>query len=107
MRPIKHENCNGWAIYDRQYIDGEQSHNIHAVETFVIQNQDGTFSSRPNCDLKTRCGVRTLKKGKRSCIMASTSEVDIRNKLAELQNSGREVCGQCVATFYADGDDDQ
>ena len=104
MRALINKDCNGWAIYDKQYIDCEQPQNIHVVETYVTPEPDGTSSSRPNVGLKTQCGNRTLIKGKRACIMASTSPVDIRNKLTELQNSGREVCGQCVATFYADDD---
>ena len=104
MRALMNKDCNGWAIYDKQYIDSEQPQNIHVVEAYVVRQPDGTSSSRPNSGLKTQCGNRKLIKSKRTCIMASTSHVDVRNKIAELQNSGREVCGQCAATFYADDD---
>ena len=69
MRALVNKDCNGWAIYDRQYIDCDQPHNIHVVEAHVIKEPDGTFSSRPNSELKTQCGNRTLIKGKRACIM--------------------------------------
>ncbi len=107
MKEITHKNCNGWAIYDSQYIAGDQPHNIHVVATFVEQAPDGTSTSRPNDELKTMCGNQALVQAKRSCILASTSAVEIRQKLAELQNSGSEVCGQCVATFYADEEESE
>lgn len=97
------KDCNGWAIYEKEYIVGDQPRNIHVVEAQVTE-EDGKSYSRPNAELRTQCGNRTLIKSGRKCIMASTSPVDIRNKLALLQNSGLEVCGQCAATFYADDD---
>lgn len=105
MRNLVNADCNGWAIYESQYIEGDNPHNIHVVEAFVRMDENGTFFSTPNHELKTQCGNQTLIKGKRACIMASTSHVDIRNKLAALQNGGHEVCGQCAATFYADEED--
>ncbi len=103
MKSISHKECDGWAIYEKEYIDGDQPRNIHVVEAKVTE-ENGTTYSRPNSDLVTQCGNRTLVKSSRKCIIASKSSVDIRNKLAELQNSGLEVCGQCVATFYADAE---
>jgi len=97
------KDCNGWAIYEKEYIVGDQPRNIHVVEAHVVE-ENGKFYSRPNSELRTQCGNQTLIKGSRKCIIASTSPVDIRNKLTELQNRGLEVCGQCVASFYADDD---
>ena len=103
MRALMNKDCNGWAIYEKEYIAGDSPRNIHVVEAHVTEVKGNSYS-RPNAELKTQCGNRKLIKSGRKCIMASTSHVDIRNKLAELQNSGLEVCGQCAATFYADDD---
>ena len=29
---IEHEGCNGWAIYESQYIDSDNAKNMHVVE---------------------------------------------------------------------------
>ena len=103
MKSISHKDCDGWAIYEKEYIAGDQPRNIHVVEAKITEEKGMSYST-PNSDLITQCGNRTLVKSNRKCIIASKSPVDIRNKLAELQNIGLEVCGQCVATFYADAE---
>lgn len=102
MLKFSHRNCNGWAIYDSEFIDGDEPQNIHVVETQIIEKEDGTAVSKPNSALETQCGCRHLVNRQRTYIFASKSENDLRDKLTELQNQGKRVCGQCVATFYAD-----
>ena len=29
--PFGHEGCNGWAIYESQYIDADNGKNMHVV----------------------------------------------------------------------------
>ena len=94
--PFKHPGCNGWAIYDKQYIDAEDARNMHVVEGAIDTN--GNY--RPNSRLDTVCG-RKLKKTFRRHKCPSLSPSDMRSTLAELQKHG-EVCGGCVAHFYAD-----
>ena len=50
---------------------------------------------------KTICGKK-LKCGTLSPILMTSDAGAIRTKLADLQNSGREVCGVCASHFYED-----
>lgn len=95
--PIDHAGCNGWAIYDKQYIDADDAKNKHIVEGIIDEN--GIF--HPNPKLETICG-RKLRSGRREYRNPFQTPSEMRSSLAELQNAGGEICGGCVARFYAD-----
>ena len=99
--PFDHAGCNGWAVYESQYIDSDNAKNMHVVEG-KITYRDGKKFFTPNSALKTVCKKQNLKKDKRQYSFASTSASAIRSKLADFQNQGCEVCGTCVSHFYAD-----
>lgn len=59
-----------------------------------------TNSGRKTAD-NSRCGQVSVKD--RWCSDSSYSTKNsTRTKAAELANSGKNICGQCVGTFYAD-----
>ena len=97
---FEHDGCDGWAIYDSQYIDAKDARNIHVVEGNVT-NEAGEIHFRPNTGLATVCG-KNLKRQGRAYTFCSKDPSEIRSKLAEFQNQGYEVCGTCVSRFYAD-----
>ena len=99
---FKHTDCNGWAIYDSQYIDAEEAKNIHVVECKITVDENGKKTFVPNRQLETVCQVKLKKYISRKCIDFSTEPSEIRLKLTKLQNEGKEVCGTCVSHFYAD-----
>ena len=101
--PFEHAGCNGWAIYEPQYIDADNGKNMHVVEG-KITYRDGKKFFTPNSKLETACRKQNLKKGNRQYSFASTSDSEIRSTLADSQNQGHEVCGMCVSRFYADGE---
>jgi len=96
-----HSGCNGWAIYESQYIDSDNARNMHVVEG-AITSEGGKVYFTPNTKLKTVCNRQELKKGTRKYSFCSVKDSEIRSKLAEYQNQGYEVCGTCVSHFYAD-----
>lgn len=98
--PFEHEGCDGWAIYDSQYIDAKDARNMHVVEGNVINKAEG-IHFRPNADLATICG-KNLKRQERVYTFCSKDPSAIRVMLADLQNKGNEVCGTCASRFYAD-----
>ena len=100
MIEIKHDGCDGWALYESAFIAGGNSKNIHVVETKVSEDKDGHTFSTPNSELVTLCGDHLVHAG-RSCLIASKSDAEIRSELAKLQNEGHEVCGTCASQFYA------
>lgn len=102
MIDIQDKNCNGWAAYDPKFIEGEGPHNVHIVEAKISKEKDGRIYATPNDELVTACGAQHLVKDKRTYTIVATDENVMRAELARLQNAGVEVCGQCVAHFYAD-----
>ena len=99
--PFGHEGCNGWAIYESQYIDADNGKNMHVVAGKITYD-DGKKLFTPNSALKTACSKQNLKKGNRKYSFASTSDSEIRSKLADFQNQGYEICGLCVSHFHVD-----
>ena len=99
--PFEHKGCNGWAIYESQYIDSDNARNMHVVEG-TITSEGGNVYFTPNAMLQTVCNRQKLKGGKKQNSFCSTDASKIRSKLAEFQNQGYEVCGTCVSHFYAD-----
>ena len=101
--PFDHAGCNGWAIYEPQYIDADNGKNMHVVEG-KITYRDGKKFFTPNSKLETACRKQNLKKGNRKYSFASTSDSEIRSTLADFQNQGYEICGLCVSHFHVDID---
>ena len=102
MIDCEHSGCNGWALYESQYIEGDAPHNIHVAEVRIVANKNGGVDVTPNGERITSCGKRHLVAERRCNCFYSNSEKAIRNKIVELQNSGREVCGMCAGHFYSD-----
>lgn len=95
--PFKHPNCNGWAIYKPQDIDVENAKNHHIADGIV--NVDDSF--RPNAARETVCGQKLMPTGTHN-VFHTKDPAELRSKLSESQNNGKEVCGICVSHFYAD-----
>lgn len=98
--PFEHEGCDGWGVYESQFIDAEDAKNMHVAEGKITVNAEGKKVFRVNQQHKTICGEVVLVPGKR--ITAFQEAPKMRTKLAEIQNQGKEVCGTCVSRFYAD-----
>ena len=92
-----HRGCNGWAVLDKTTIDALNARNIHVAEVEIASDD----SAKLNGAGKTICGKK-LKCGTLSPILMTSDAGAIRTKLADLQNSGREVCGVCASHFYED-----
>ena len=99
--PFEHPGCNGWAIYEKKFIDAECPKNIHVAEGKFWIDDKGKKKFRPISSLKTICNEKLIDKN-RIQIFCSDAPSEIRSELAELQNTGKEVCGVCVSHFYAD-----
>lgn len=98
-----HEGCNGWAAYDNLCIKGDNPKNVHVVEVVISLDPFGHEIIKPNEKRETCCGKYTLKPGQWTPLAKSKDANDMRYKLADLQKR-HEVCGKCVAHFYADQD---
>ena len=107
VRPIEiedKENCNGWVACKSEYLEGVSPQNIHVLEAGLYQDKDGNWYANANEQRKTCCGKNKLKQGSWKFVEHSQDAGEMRKKLADLQNAGSEVCGHCVAHFYADQD---
>lgn len=103
MNVLFHRGCNGWAVYSKENIDAESARNVHVAEVKISTDPaTGSTTIRPNDKLETVCGLQTLIAKGRKNLFYSENDVDIRNKMVELQNMGIEVCGCCASHFYAD-----
>lgn len=96
--PFKHPDCNGWAIYNKQDINVEDAKNMHVAE--VKFNETNT-KLVPNSAHDTVCGLKLKTSGIRN-VFNSKNDSLLRSELVKQQNGGKEVCGTCVAHFYAD-----
>lgn len=81
-----------YAFVEPEYIEGNGK-NMHIFP--IRRNERGVIVSSFSC-----CGnEEVLSEFKYISICKNKSEV--RATAADLQNSGKNVCGQCVATFYS------
>ena len=101
--PFEHAGCNGWAIYDSTNIDAEEPKNVHIAEVRIEKQDNGGEVVYLNKNKETICGLKLVSRP--TYLYLSKSASDIRSKVTELQNSGREVCGTCVSHFHVDGDE--
>ena len=94
--------CNGWVVVSPDVIVSDSANNYHVVEV-EIKREDGkiveTFRNAKN---ETMCHGRFVKNGSHPNIVRAEDAATMRLELAKLQNEGKEICGQCVARFYAD-----
>lgn len=97
------EGSNGWAIYEACYIEGDAIKNMHIVEGKVRRDEKGQVWFTPNSRRVTMCGTQYLKECRRCCWLVTQDASEIRSEVARLENGTSEVCGRCVACFYADG----
>lgn len=81
-----------YAFVGSNHIKG-YGENIHIFE--VQRNGRGEFEG-----LSSRCGNVSLLNGW-NAIEICENESKARSTAVNLQNSGKNVCGICVATFYA------
>lgn len=100
---FKHEKCNGWGIYNSEYIDAEDARNIHVAEGIVEDDLPQDRKFYVNLKHETICGRKLVDKDRRVGGFSKCAS-EIRSKLAKLQNDGNEVCGTCVSHFYADSE---
>ena len=99
---LKDTTCNGWVLVHPRRLTSKTAKNIHLVEV--------KFADSSNTILKwsdyTYCGEELVdeKKHVQDCTFRNTPEgrQALRLKVAELQNSGSEVCGNCAGHLYAD-----
>lgn len=99
---LKDKACNGWVLVYPRRLTSKTAKNIHLVEV--------KFADSSNAILKwsdyTYCEEELIdeKKHVPDCTFRNTPEgrQALRLKVAELQNSGSEVCGKCAGHLYAD-----
>ena len=98
--PFEHAGCDGWGVYESQYIAAEDAKNIHVAEGKFTVNSEGNRVFQVNRAARTICKehLRPVKRALRHI----HSVAEIRSMLAQLQNQCNEVCGTCVSHFYAD-----
>lgn len=101
--PFDNAHCNGWAIYDDEYIVGENARNIHVAECEIRFDENGNKHDFLNSARETVC-KRHLVDGKRQYTISSTDDSEIRSNLTKLENQGNKVCGVCVSHFHVDKD---
>lgn len=98
-----HNECNGWILMPPDAMNADNSRNYHVVEVKIgINDEDGVKIVR-NKNNRSLCNLE-VKKGSLKHIFRSDNENQMRMELARIQNSGLEVCGNCVARFYKDQD---
>lgn len=90
----------GYVFVKPEYIEGGGK-NIHIFEVTNMNVQNGNqnyiFNRKPRCN-----NDKVLaKKDVGFNIEYRDNDGKVRKYALELQNSGKNVCGQCVATFYS------
>ena len=99
---FKNDNRNGWILVRPGILASESAKNIHLVEVKLLDNSDEVQL----CSTHTYCNEELIEKKKyiSECIFHNTPKGRhaLRIKVAELQNSGLEVCGKCAGHLYAD-----
>lgn len=95
----------GYLVVDAKCVDCDDAKNAHVIKVRIDQDEDGHRQFQRDSK-STICG-EPLSSGKigdgrvTKTYLKSESK-DLRSKLAELQNTGYEICGVCVSHFYAD-----
>lgn len=97
------EECTAWGLFEKAAMDVKNSNNLHVAEIVIVVDQFGKKSYRLNRSCKAVCGEEIKKHGNQK-IKYYNDVLNLRLKLATLQNEGKEVCGRCVAHFHLDQD---
>ncbi len=97
---FEHKGCNAWGLFDKTAIVADNSNNLHIAEIRIVEKL-GEKSYRLNRSNKAVCGEE-IKEHQNQKIPYFDDVSKLRLRLATLQNEGKEVCGRCVAHFYAD-----
>ena len=100
-----HKNCNGWVVIAPTDVDGGDPVNYHVVEVVVARENGKITSVLRNDDNVTMCGDLKVKPGRHASVVLRETAEEMRSVVAELHNSGKQICGRCVARFYADSND--
>lgn len=108
------KSCNGWILVEKDLLKDEDSQssnpqNAHLVEVRSEKNHNGKFTYEVNKRNVTLC-ERSLNdvEGRRSVYTLESDDFhketinDLRIFLAQEENNGHEICGNCVARLYAD-----
>lgn len=95
------EECTAWGLFEKAAMDVKNSNNLHVAEIVIVVDQFGKKSYRLNRSCKAVCGEE-IKEHQNQKIPYFDDVSKLRLRLATLQNEGKEVCGRCVAHFYAD-----
>ena len=90
--------ARGWGFYEKNHINAENPKNVHIFEGTITYEDSGEIKFSANGNAV--CSVR--KKSPASYLHVTENKTGVRNKAAELENSGKTVCGKCVSHFYAD-----
>lgn len=90
----------GYVFVTPEYIEGNgKSVHIFEVEKMNVKN------GKTNYEYKIRAvdgqEKRTEKELKKDEFKHRKTKKEVRATAADLQNRGKNVCGQCVATFYS------
>ena len=99
---FKDKTCNCWVLVFPKRLSCKSAKNIHLVEVEFNHHNNTIrrWSTHTYCDEE----LIQEKKYIEGCIFHNTLEGchALRKKVAELQNSGYEVCGNCAGHLYAD-----
>lgn len=93
---------NGWVILDKEQMDCLDPANNHVFEASVtidsITKEIEPIRIAPYCC----CGLPRKEECCYNPSLVVITKRSLRNKLADLENSGSKTCGTCVSHFYAD-----
>lgn len=99
--PLKHSDCNGWAIVDKNQVQCSSPKNFHVVEARITADNCGIHVYL-NSSHETCCKLPIKSKWSYHSYYYTSQVNALRNKLADLENGSLETCGNCVGHFYAD-----
>ena len=89
----------GYVFIPREFIDAEDAKNIH-----IFEGELNKTSNVASTRTKEACCGKVKRKDTWRYLKYEDKKETSRNYAAvELENKGRETCGQCVATLYSDG----
>ena len=99
---FKNPGCNGWIIVDKDQIVADTPRNYHVAEVSITSNWDGSKRVVLNAKQETCCGLKVKSGCTYMCSYLASEVSALRMKLAEMENSNNETCGNCIGHFYAD-----
>ncbi len=100
--PLKHPTCNGWAIVDKNQICCSTPRNYHVAEVRIDTDISGKKHVYLNSSNETCCKLPVKSQWSYYGLFYANQANQLRTELANMQNCGKETCGNCVGHFYAD-----